>query len=171
MTGYMKWLRFCQDNNIDIKFESGNLVNHEELINISDFCLTTSTREGFGMAFLESWLAGTPVIGRDIPCVTNDLRKAGIHFPRLYSGITVKSGTQVKDFKDFTSGEQEEIIKEVLLNTSSRSRILRDNPFLGSLLDDIPAEMILENQVVVKNEFSLEKYGEKLLAIYRDVSA
>jgi glycosyltransferase involved in cell wall biosynthesis len=46
--------------------------------------LTTSVQEGFGYAFLEGWLRGKLVVGRDIPEVTADFRAAGMKLDHLY---------------------------------------------------------------------------------------
>jgi glycosyltransferase involved in cell wall biosynthesis len=46
--------------------------------------LTTSKQEGFGYAFLEGWLAGKLVVGRDIPEVTADFKAAGMKLDHLY---------------------------------------------------------------------------------------
>ena len=167
---YNRWKSFCLENNIQVKFESGRTVNHEELINISDFCITTSIREGFGMVYLEPWLAGTPVIGRDLPCVTDDLIRHGLEFSRLYPGIFVENEGQMTDFKDLTFENQERIIMEIIRHESSGSRLLQGNPFLLNFLDDFPHDMILRNQRIIKDDFSPEKYGKRLFAIYREIS-
>jgi glycosyltransferase involved in cell wall biosynthesis len=49
--------------------------------------LTTSRQEGFGYAFLEGWLRGKLVIGRDIPEVTGDFSAAGMDLRHLYSEL------------------------------------------------------------------------------------
>ncbi len=167
---YNRWKNYCLENNIPVKFESGKVVNHEELINISDFCITTSIREGFGMVYLEPWLAGTPVIGRDIPCVTADLVRQGIEFSRLYSGIYVENEGQMIDFKDLAWEQQEKVITGIATLNSARSKLLNDNPFLVNMLDDFLPEIIHRNQRIIMDEFSLEKYGKRLLEIYREVS-
>jgi glycosyltransferase involved in cell wall biosynthesis len=46
--------------------------------------LTTSRQEGFGYAFLEGWLRGKPVVGRDIPEVTRDFVAEGMDLAHLY---------------------------------------------------------------------------------------
>jgi glycosyltransferase involved in cell wall biosynthesis len=167
---YNRWKSFCLDQGIRIAFESGDIVDHEELISISDFCITTSTREGFGMAFLEPWLAGTPVIGRDLPSVTQDLKAYGIEFPRLYSSILVEASSGKQDFKDLDPVEQELIIREVIMHSPARLKLYRNNPFLAGLFDNISTDTILKNQKTVEEKFSLEQYGKELLAIYREVS-
>lgn len=46
--------------------------------------LTTSRQEGFGYAFLEGWLRGKLVVGRDIPEVTADFTREGMDLRHLY---------------------------------------------------------------------------------------
>jgi glycosyltransferase involved in cell wall biosynthesis len=46
--------------------------------------LTTSKQEGFGYAFLEGWLCGKMVVGRDIPEVTQDFIQVGMDLTHLY---------------------------------------------------------------------------------------
>jgi glycosyltransferase involved in cell wall biosynthesis len=55
---YVQWKNFCSDEGIDIVFEAGEKTGFEEIILGSDSCITTSVREGFGMAFLEPWIFG-----------------------------------------------------------------------------------------------------------------
>jgi hypothetical protein len=149
--------------------ESGKSVNHEELISISDFCITTSIREGFGMVYLEPWLAGTPVIGRNLPSVTKDLEAYGIEFPRLYSAIIVESGSRRTDFKDLEHGDQKLLIQEIVRHKSSGMRLISNNSFLSGFLDDVPADTILNNQRIVQERFSLEKNGKEIIEIYNEV--
>jgi len=170
MPRYNHWKNFCLEKGIAMKFESGKKVNHEELINISDFCITTSIREGFGMVYLEPWLAGTPVIGRDLPCVTADLKGHGVEFPRLYTNILIETKDGMVDFKDLKLEDQQKVITEVAFQKSSGLKLFRDNPFLVNFLDDFPPEIIFKNQNIVKDEFTVEKYGRKLLAIYNEIS-
>ncbi len=50
---------------------------------------TTSIAEGFGLAFLEPWLLGRPVVGRNLPEVTGGLRDAGVDLSSLYDRLDV----------------------------------------------------------------------------------
>lgn len=170
LTEYYRWKNFCAKSGILVKFESGEKVNHEELINISDFCITTSIREGFGMVFLEPWLAGTPVIGRDLPCITTDLKMYGLEFQRLYPHIMVSSGKKLTDFKYLKAADQRKVIIEICCRKSARLKLYKDNPFLITFLDDFPQELVNNNKEITERNFSTEKYGEKLLAIYSEIS-
>ncbi|MFO7371304.1 MAG: glycosyltransferase family 4 protein [Bacteroidales bacterium] len=167
---YEFWKAFCSRNGLKIIFEAGEQVNHEELMNISDFCITTSIREGFGMVYLEPWLTGTPVIGRRLPCITEDLVKQGVTFPRLYDHILVKSGGKVVDFGDVNHEEQAELIQSVTQENSAKEAMISQNPFLASLFSDVTDSIIRENQQVISDSYSIEAYGKELLGIYREIS-
>lgn len=54
------------------------------LFHLAHAIVTTSKVEGFGYTFVEGWLCGKPVIGRDIPEVTQDFVKAGVKLDHLY---------------------------------------------------------------------------------------
>ena len=125
LPAYIRWKNFCEKNKIQVKFETGVTVNHEDLIRISDFCITTSIREGFGMVYLEPWLAGTPVSGRNLSCITDDLRKYKLEFPRLYDRIEVKTDSGNCDFRDLETGEQENLILRILGSSREKEIILR----------------------------------------------
>lgn len=51
--------------------------------------VVTSVAEGFGMAFLEPWLMGTPVCGRDLPEITDSFRQDGLRLPYTYERLEV----------------------------------------------------------------------------------
>ncbi len=60
----------------------------------SEFVISTSVAEGFGMAFLEPWLAGRGVIARRIPSATDDFADAGLRFDSLYRQIPVPGSNE-----------------------------------------------------------------------------
>lgn len=169
LPGYNRWKDFCRKHKIRIKFEAGDIVNHEELIGITDFCLTTSKREGFGMVFLEPWLAGTPVSGRDLPGITGDLRSYGLEFPGLYKHILVESRTGVCDFTELDQEGQEDCIVRIHRFTYEKVKISRLNPFLESLFTVIEPEMIRKNRQIILNQFSVANYGKRLLELYKSL--
>ena len=55
----------------------------------SNWLITTSVAEGFGMVFLETWLAGKQLIGRKLPGITDDFEAAGIKFDGLSDSFLV----------------------------------------------------------------------------------
>ena len=170
LPAYMRWKNFCEENEIQVKFETGMIVNHEDLIGISDFCITTSLREGFGMVYLEPWLAGTPVSGRNLSCITDDLRKYKLEFPRLYDRIEVKTDSGNCDFRDLEAGDQENLILRLLGSSREKGIILRSNLFLNSLFNDIEPELIRKNKQIIRKHFSVTNYGKRLFALYKNFS-
>ena len=55
----------------------------------ADLLLTTCVAEGFGMVFLEAWLAGRNLVGRDLPEITADFVEAGIQLDSLFARLPV----------------------------------------------------------------------------------
>jgi hypothetical protein len=51
--------------------------------------VTTSIQEGFGLAFLEPWLLGKSITGRNLPEITRDFVQQGISLSGLYSKLQV----------------------------------------------------------------------------------
>jgi len=88
-----RWKQVSGELELPCRFDvgaKGGLSFHENLV-ASDLILTTSVAEGFGMAFLESWLAGRTLVGRDLPEVTSDFKKVGIRLDGLRARLDVPS--------------------------------------------------------------------------------
>jgi len=163
---YEKWKDFCQSHNIDVHFEVGERLDFELLMRASDACITTSIREGFGMAFLEPWTFGTPVIGRDIPYVTRDFKNMGVRLPCLYKKLIVEYNEKKCDFAMLAMEEQMSVIGSTLESEATREKILQQNAFLQNLLQQPPADLIEKNRNLLKTKFSISAYGKRLFAIY-----
>jgi len=154
---YEAWKNFCSKHSIPLIFEAGTKTNFFSLLNGSDFCISTSRREGFGMAFLEPWLFATPVIGRNLPAVTSDFIDEGMKLDCLYENLLVEG----KDFEQYTDIEQMELIEKLDYND-----LLKENSFIGLFLDKLESEVIEHNSAIIKTEYSLDNYGKKLYGIY-----
>ncbi len=59
------------------------------LLTAAHALVTTSVAEGFGLAFLEPWLANRPLFGRKLPEVTEGNKKAGVNLASLYTRLDV----------------------------------------------------------------------------------
>lgn len=162
---YKQWLKFCDENEINIVFEAGNKVNFEKLLRASDFCITTSYKEGFGMVYLEPWLIDTPVVGRDIDFITRDFKNDGFVFPTLYYKINIP-GIKT-DFKDLNLKMQMEIIAGVLNGKIEKEKFLEQNPILETLFSNVKSYIIEKNKTIIKNNYSLKGYGIKLQERYK----
>ena len=63
---------------------NGDGFNVSNLFSMANLVLTTSVMEGFGYSFIEPWLSQAPVIGRNLPKVTEDLVNSGMDLSHLY---------------------------------------------------------------------------------------
>jgi hypothetical protein len=91
LASYQQWRRFAEANDMRCIFETGGPQGLKFLTNLAaaDSILTTSVAEGFGLVFLETWLAGRPLVGRDLPEITEDFVRAGLRFDGLRPQLTV----------------------------------------------------------------------------------
>ena len=60
-----------------------------DYIAASHAVLNTSVAEGFGLVYLEAWTAFRPVVGRELPWVTADLKRHGMRLSHLYRRLWV----------------------------------------------------------------------------------
>jgi glycosyltransferase involved in cell wall biosynthesis len=74
------------------------LDNPLPLFHLAHAILTTSKVEGFGYTFVEGWLCRKPVIGRDIPEVTQDFVSAGMKMDHFYREFSDEAVRRTKTF-------------------------------------------------------------------------
>ena len=165
---YKKWVTFCTEENIKIVFEAGNKVDFEKLLMASDFCISTSYQEGFGMVYLEPWLFNTPVVGRNIVYISRDFINDGVLFPSLYQHLHIP-GTD-NDFKDLEIIRQMEIISDVKNKRIKKEKIFEQNEGLHFLFKNVASTIIEKNKKIIKNNYSLKKYGIKLQNRYKKLA-
>jgi glycosyltransferase involved in cell wall biosynthesis len=168
--GYERWKDFCSACHIPVIFEAGKAIDFHDLMPAVDFCITTSVMEGFGLVFMEPWLAGVPVIGRNIEYCTADLKRNGIQFPLLYDRFIVTFKREKKDFSDLSQEQQQQVIQDVLLESDKVREVMDLNPFLKDFLNPVKPDIIQNNQLVIQERYSLESYGQQLHGIYKKLS-
>ncbi len=85
------WVDFAREERLDLHFGLGETAGPrlEEVVGWADACITTSVAEGFGMSFLEPWCMGRPLLGRDLPSITEDFRREGLDLSHLYTSLPV----------------------------------------------------------------------------------
>ncbi len=161
---YREWVNFSEREKAGVVFEAGIKADFGEIMVGSDYCITTSTMEGFGLAFMEPWVRGTPVAGRNLPNVTSDLIATGMRFPALYDRIVIPGS--LSDFKDLSGREQKVLISDLLHNKNKRIKFMKLNPQLKGLFELVIPEVVDNNRSVILTRYSLENYANKLYAIY-----
>jgi hypothetical protein len=93
---FEKWQNFATSSGLPVDLavvgrlptESGDASFESWQAQATHF-LSTSVAEGFGLAFLEAAALGKPLLGRDLPTVTPDLKKQGIEPGQLYQRLLV----------------------------------------------------------------------------------
>jgi len=88
---YESWLRLSTELQLPVEFEFGANSNlpFAQTMQLGNALLTTSVGEGFGLAFLEPWLLGRPLLGRNLPEVTTEFSEAGVDLSSLYERLDV----------------------------------------------------------------------------------
>lgn len=164
---YLAWKDFALSNGINIYFETGRVMSFRDIMCASDFCVSTSVKEGFGMAFLEPWLFGVPVAGRRIAYVTDDFASCGLCFDLLYDRVSVPGEYALTDFPELSCDEQMKVIRKLRKNAAFKASFLSTNDFLSRLFNEIPAAVIDSNRKKIMMDYSIDSYGEKLYGIYK----
>jgi len=88
---YERWLEFAQSLDLPVRFGTGENTDASfgDILKQASAVLSTSVAEGFGMCFLEPWLAHRPLVGRNLPSITRDFREYGLDLSHLYTRVDV----------------------------------------------------------------------------------
>lgn len=156
-----RWRRLAESLDLPCLFDTGSPkeeggygCNFQETLAAADAILTTSIAEGFGMVFLEAWLAGKPLIGRDLPEITREFKAVGIEFPGMWEEMRAAANLD-SDFGQLTAAEQVAALQ-------------------GTSVPSLPLDFGLEtytrviesNAALVREHYSTEQSGRRLAAAY-----
>ena len=86
---YRHWQQLALHKRLPVRFEMGLTQDFATLLAQARHVLSTSISEGFGFAFLESWLAGKGMEGRLLPDICRDFSEAGIDLEHLYPRLRI----------------------------------------------------------------------------------
>lgn len=88
---YERWKTLAASLQLPMAFEIGEQsgLSYVDNLAVADRMLTTSVAEGFGLVFLETWLAGKTLVGRDLPEITADFVAAGLRLKHLRPRLNV----------------------------------------------------------------------------------
>jgi glycosyltransferase involved in cell wall biosynthesis len=89
VASYRSWMAFAEREQLPVLFGVGMKQRFEELLAESRCVLTTSIKEGFGLAFLESWMGSRPLVGRILPDICADFIEKGLELGHLYTKLAV----------------------------------------------------------------------------------
>lgn len=89
---YERWLAFARGLGLPVAFAIGQgrgAPAFPALMRRAQAVVSTSVAEGFGLAFLEPWLFGRQVLGRNLPEITADFSAQGVDLSGLYDRLWV----------------------------------------------------------------------------------
>lgn len=88
---YQRWKKLAATRGLRMAFETGETsgLSYAENLAAADRMLTTSVAEGFGLVFLETWLAGKTLVGRNLPEITADFVAAGLRLEHLQPRLNI----------------------------------------------------------------------------------
>ncbi len=195
---YRRWTEFAAENSLPVEFNVGPRTGAslESMMSASEAILSTSVAEGFGLAFLEPWLAGCPLVGRNLEEITADFTGEGVDLGALYDTLpipiewigrenlraTVKGA--LGDFyhaygRDLDADASDvmssgEVVDFGRLNESLQEqvigRVLADSGAADHLREmdllRIDAAAIAKNRAAVSKGFGVAEYGLRLTGYY-----
>lgn len=89
LASFDRWQALAKSCKLNCLFDIGASIDFLKILAASDAIITTSLAEGFGMVFLEAWLAGRPLVGRNLPEITADFTAEGVELETLVDTLQV----------------------------------------------------------------------------------
>ncbi len=88
---YEHWVQVAEELGLPVSLgiAEANPDSFGALVASAHALITTSVAEGFGLAFLEPWLMGRAVTGRDLTEITGEFKEAGVELSGLYERLEV----------------------------------------------------------------------------------
>jgi hypothetical protein len=86
---YQDWKSFVKDQQMGVLFDAGLKRDFQNLVQSAKSIVTTSISEGFGFSYLEPWVHGKFLWGRNLPHITADFKKNGVDLSHLYKELLV----------------------------------------------------------------------------------
>ena len=89
MQSYKDWKAFSAEHHLRVEFDSGLKRPFADIVRSARYLLTTSITEGFGFSFLEPWLFGKSVWGRNLADICGDFEANGVRLDHMYTELKV----------------------------------------------------------------------------------
>lgn len=197
---YERWTGLAKEWQLPVEFNLGprSGASLESLLAGSETVITTSVAEGFGLAFLEPWLADRPLVGRNLPDITGDFTQLGLDLSALYESIPTpvdwvgEAELQAALTREMTAyfrsyrrslspvtisgrtidfGRLDEALQEKVLARVARDAEAREQiRDLNALRPDGP-DKIAENRKTAEQNFGVADYGRRLYGYYQQLFA
>jgi len=135
-TFYDGWVAFAEELKLPVEFDAGRKHDFTKLVQNAEALISTSIAEGFGLAFLEPWLEGKPLIGRKLPEITTDFEQENLDLSSLYSALPVP-----------IEWIGEAVFLETLEAAMRKSYAAYDREWNNGILDEAEAKLIVDGKI------------------------
>ena len=126
---YQSWRRLAQTEELPCRFEIGadGGMRYVESVAAADLLLTTSLVEGFGMVYLESWLSGHMLAGRDLPEITADFVNNGMSYDRIQPHLHVNiDWFGARRFEELLQSGYQSVTQTYGVSPSNADKVLQE---------------------------------------------
>jgi hypothetical protein len=204
-----RWKAFAQNSSLPLAYGLGQMLDcsFPDMVASAEAIVSTSVAEGFGMGFLEPWVFGKSLCGRNLPEITGDFAQHGVLLGNLYDRLELSldllqdstilapriKGSLKKVFKDYGEelpdqavpeafasivrdnlvdfGRLDEPLQQELISAVIESEQAKESIRDQSSIHRLPSVQIEENAKAVRENFSMQDYGNKLFQIYRELTS
>ncbi len=167
---YFQYLKKLKEVvNFRIVFGKRVKVSISTLYNLAEAVIITSIREGFGLPFLECWIAGKVVIGRKIK-VISDFEEKGLVFNWLYKSFFI-NGYELSKIGEERFSKRISLICKVFEDKKFEEKILKINrKVIENQIDILKdrrkrKEIIKKNFLAIKKSYDIKKIRDKFLRL------
>ncbi len=160
---FKHWKLFSEKWKLPIAWGAGEKVEFKELVQNAFKIVSTSVVEGFGMTYLEPWINGKSLVGRNIAPITKDFKQLGVKldlYPSLkipLSWVKNKKGL-VKEYLTYIQSAYSDFNLKV---PSDLKELLNKDKFEEDSIDF--AVLNKENQMQVIERVSQSERSRKAL--------
>lgn len=194
---YDEWVAFAEARQLPVSFNIAANWGKSFVENVAraDALITTSVAEGFGLAFMEPWLFGKPLYGRNLPEITADFAENDVDLSGLYQRLRVpvdlidqaelertvraemnsaythysRTLTNAAFSATMNSLVSDGTVEFGALNETMQRQVILQADQLGRLAlcnGSIESSVIDKNRAAVLAHYGLDAYGERLFGIY-----
>jgi glycosyltransferase involved in cell wall biosynthesis len=199
---YRRWVTLAAELKLPVAFETGvgSDLPFGRMLASAHAVVTTSVAEGFGLVFLEPWLASRPLLGRNLPGITGDFTEEGVDLRHLYERLWVPldwAGAEafrrsleagLRKARDayrqpttaqhvdaaIAASMKNEMVDFGKLDEALQEKVVRHAVAERSLEASLvfpKRDTVSLNRETVERRYNLLAYGERLHAIYQAVLA
>ncbi|MCG8450083.1 MAG: hypothetical protein MI725_10965, partial [Pirellulales bacterium] len=150
-----QWVGLAQELNLPCRLgrPAKCEFSFEQLLAASDALVTTSIAEGFGMVFLEAWLVGKRLLGRNLPEISADFCAAGLDLEQLYDELLIPTEwIDRQQFFDCLGDIVSRIYRDFGLRLPSETELYHqlDQALENAVIDFARLPIALQREVILR---------------------